>query len=167
MSQHRPSVRGSSRGFKSGRGRGGWNKKPLPRASSDAFESGHDGSNLSQHLVRAQRREKVRECVIEGVAVLRIIKHCRESLPTLVAGSLLGLDVGNRLEVTNCFSHPAHGVNEDEWGDVNADVENSNNSSSSGQPEVRCSSQLLSVCLIPLITHSQIEPTISLTFLGH
>lgn len=131
-SGHRGS--GGNRGFKGGRGRGGWNKKPLPRASADAFESGHDGSNLSQHLVRAQRREKVRECVIEGVAVLRIIKHCRESLPTLVAGSLLGLDVGDRLEVTNCFAHPAHGVSEDEWGDVSGEVDGSSGAGSE-QPE--------------------------------
>lgn len=36
-------------------------------------------------------------------AVLKIIKHSRESLPTLVTGQLLGLDMDGTLEVTNCF----------------------------------------------------------------
>ncbi|WOL01370.1 eukaryotic translation initiation factor [Canna indica] len=43
---------------------------------------------------------------IEGLAVLKIIKHCNEFLPALVTGQLLGLDVGSVLEVTNCFPFP-------------------------------------------------------------
>ncbi|XP_042456527.1 eukaryotic translation initiation factor 3 subunit H-like [Zingiber officinale] len=43
---------------------------------------------------------------IEGLAVLKIIKHCNEFLPSLVTGQLLGLDVGSVLEVTNCFPFP-------------------------------------------------------------
>jgi len=48
--------------------------------------------------------------------VLKIIKHCKENLPELVTGQLLGLDVGNTLEVTNCFPFPskAEGMNEAE-----------------------------------------------------
>ena len=38
---------------------------------------------------------------------MKIIKHCSESLPTFVAGSLLGLDVENRLEVTHCVPFPS------------------------------------------------------------
>jgi len=37
---------------------------------------------------------------------LKIIKHCRENLPDLINGTLLGLDVGSVLEVTNCFGVP-------------------------------------------------------------
>jgi hypothetical protein len=40
---------------------------------------------------------------------LKITKHCKESLPNPVSGSLLGLDVGNILEVTNCFPIPEKG----------------------------------------------------------
>ncbi|KAK4749095.1 hypothetical protein SAY87_026544 [Trapa incisa] len=43
---------------------------------------------------------------IEGLAVLKIIKHCKEFSPALVTGQLLGLDVGSVLEVTNCFPFP-------------------------------------------------------------
>ncbi|KAK9671360.1 hypothetical protein RND81_12G024800 [Saponaria officinalis] len=43
---------------------------------------------------------------IEGLAILKIIKHCKEFSPALVTGQLLGLDVGSVLEVTNCFPFP-------------------------------------------------------------
>ncbi|KMZ60842.1 Eukaryotic translation initiation factor 3 subunit [Zostera marina] len=43
---------------------------------------------------------------MEGVAILKIIKHCKDFAPTLVTGQLLGLDVGGVLEVTNCFPFP-------------------------------------------------------------
>lgn len=37
---------------------------------------------------------------------LKIIKHCKECMPALVTGQLLGLDIGTILEVTNCFPFP-------------------------------------------------------------
>lgn len=40
-------------------------------------------------------------------AVLKIIKHCRESYPNDVTGQLLGLDEQGTLEVTNCFPFPS------------------------------------------------------------
>ncbi|XP_031477765.1 eukaryotic translation initiation factor 3 subunit H-like [Nymphaea colorata] len=43
---------------------------------------------------------------MEGLAILKIIKHCKEFMPALVTGQLLGLDVGSVLEVTNCFPFP-------------------------------------------------------------
>ncbi|KAG6750024.1 hypothetical protein POTOM_047102 [Populus tomentosa] len=48
----------------------------------------------------------LRAVQIEGLAVLKIIKHCKEFSPSLVTGQLLGLDVGSVLEVTNCFPFP-------------------------------------------------------------
>ncbi|KAG0574890.1 hypothetical protein KC19_VG300300 [Ceratodon purpureus] len=43
---------------------------------------------------------------IEGLVALKIIKHCKECMPALVTGQLLGLDIGSILEVTNCFPFP-------------------------------------------------------------
>lgn len=44
---------------------------------------------------------------IDGLAVLKIVKHCQESLPSLVTGSLLGLVVQNGvLEITHAFPFP-------------------------------------------------------------
>ncbi|KAB5527570.1 hypothetical protein DKX38_021417 [Salix brachista] len=48
----------------------------------------------------------LRAVQIEGLVVLKIIKHCKELSPSLVTGQLLGLDVGSVLEVTNCFPFP-------------------------------------------------------------
>lgn len=49
----------------------------------------------------------VKAVQLEGQALLKIVQHCNDSLPQLVTGQLLGLDVGNTLEVTDCFPFPA------------------------------------------------------------
>eukprot|EP00124_Ichthyophonus_hoferi_P003826 Ihof_evm3s361 gene=Ihof_evmTU3s361 len=51
---------------------------------------------------------------LDGLAVMKILKHCRESLPELVTGQLLGLNVENRLEITNCFPFPSRGGEEED-----------------------------------------------------
>eukprot|EP00698_Gefionella_okellyi_P021510 TRINITY_DN6996_c0_g1_i1.p1 TRINITY_DN6996_c0_g1~~TRINITY_DN6996_c0_g1_i1.p1 ORF type:complete len:349 (+),score=79.58 TRINITY_DN6996_c0_g1_i1:46-1047(+) len=56
--------------------------------------------------VKSAKQVKLDEVVIDGLAILKIIKHCRENLPSLVTGQLLGLDFDGRLEVTNCFAFP-------------------------------------------------------------
>lgn len=50
--------------------------------------------------------QPIREVVIDALAAMRIVKHCNESQPTMVAGSLLGIDIGGVLEVTYTFSFP-------------------------------------------------------------
>lgn len=65
-------------------------------------------------------RVAVREVVIDGLAVLKIVKHCNDSLPTMVAGSLLGLDVNGSLEITYSYSFPVpkvEGENSSEGAD--------------------------------------------------
>merc|ERR1712086_523935 len=54
---------------------------------------------------------------IDGLAVLKIVKHCTENLPQLVTGQLLGLDYDATLEVTNCFPFPSRSDTEGEDGD--------------------------------------------------
>ena len=50
---------------------------------------------------------KVTSVKLEGLAALKIIKHCQESLPTMVTGSLLGLMVDDGcLEITHAFPFP-------------------------------------------------------------
>lgn len=49
----------------------------------------------------------VKSVKLEGLAALKIIKHCQESLPAMVTGSLLGLMVDDGcLEITHAFSFP-------------------------------------------------------------
>lgn len=45
----------------------------------------------------------VHEVHIDGLAILKIIKHCKDSLPNLVSGALLGLDQKGVLEITHSF----------------------------------------------------------------
>ncbi|RHZ45050.1 hypothetical protein Glove_692g8 [Diversispora epigaea] len=51
---------------------------------------------------------------LDGLVVLKIIKHCREFFPNTVTGQLLGLDVNGVLEVTNCFPFPGPTKSDDE-----------------------------------------------------
>ncbi|GAB2278233.1 Eukaryotic translation initiation factor 3 subunit H [Dionaea muscipula] len=50
---------------------------------------------------------------MEGLVILKIIKHCKDFSPALVTGQLLGLDVGSVLEVTNCFPFPVREEDEE------------------------------------------------------
>ncbi|KAG0170233.1 hypothetical protein DFQ28_005049 [Apophysomyces sp. BC1034] len=53
--------------------------------------------------------EPLKAVQLDGLVVLKIIKHCRESYPNDVTGQLLGLDDKGTLEVTNCFPFPSDG----------------------------------------------------------
>jgi len=89
-------------------------------------------SPLSRSLSRSPLTLLSSWCVRVLQVVLKIAKHCKEHLPNLVAGQLLGLDVGSTLEVTNCF--PFIRV-DDEDGDSNS----SNNAAAAYQIEMmRC-----------------------------
>ncbi|KAJ8033941.1 Eukaryotic translation initiation factor 3 subunit H [Holothuria leucospilota] len=62
---------------------------------------------------------------IDGLVVLKIIKHCEEeggSLGELVQGVLLGLVQGDTLEITNCFPFPKN-ADEDGFDDEQYQME--------------------------------------------
>jgi len=67
----------------------------------------HDWAQVADVSEGLHQQEKVREVHIDGLAVMKIIRHCDESLPTMVAGSLLGLDIDGVLEVTYAYPFPA------------------------------------------------------------
>lgn len=58
-------------------------------------------------LPKAEERPQVEVVELDGLVLLKIIRHCKESLPSFVTGQLLGLDIGRVLEVTNCFPFPS------------------------------------------------------------
>ena len=66
------------------------------------------GGGTGAARIRAKKKgpARLREVEIDGLVVLKIIKHCREFLPEVVTGQLLGLDQDGSLEVTNCFAFP-------------------------------------------------------------
>lgn len=43
---------------------------------------------------------------VEALVVMKIIKHSAQAFPTTATGSIVGMDVGGTLEITNCFSFP-------------------------------------------------------------
>ena len=69
-------------------------------------------SGAPLNFAAAAQKEKVkvplRFVQLEGQVVLKIAKHCKEQggANTVVTGQLLGLDVGQTLEVTDCFPFP-------------------------------------------------------------
>lgn len=67
---------------------------------------------------------RLRAVQLEGHVILKLVKHCQECAPALVTGQLLGLDVGNTLEVTDCFPFPSRSNDEEEGtADVGADYQ--------------------------------------------
>jgi len=67
--------------------------------------------------------ERISSVHIDGLAVLKIVKHCQESLPQMVTGSLLGLTADNGvLEITHAFPFPEPRDNRG-GGDNNKDME--------------------------------------------
>ncbi|KAL4809664.1 hypothetical protein BDV18DRAFT_83396 [Aspergillus unguis] len=43
---------------------------------------------------------------VEALVVMKIIKHCSQTFPTTATGSIVGMDVGGVLEITNSFPFP-------------------------------------------------------------
>lgn len=53
-----------------------------------------------------QVQQRVNAVQLDGLALLKILTHSQESIPDLVTGQLVGLDVDGRVEVTNSFPFP-------------------------------------------------------------
>lgn len=51
---------------------------------------------------------------LDGLVLLKIVKHCKENVPEVVTGQLLGLNIEDRLEVTNCFPFASSDNNEED-----------------------------------------------------
>lgn len=47
------------------------------------------------------------EVQVEALVVMRIIKHATSAYPAPATGCLVGMDVAQQLQVTNCFPFPA------------------------------------------------------------
>ncbi|MED6290235.1 Eukaryotic translation initiation factor 3 subunit H [Characodon lateralis] len=62
----------------------------------------------------------VKQIQIDGLVVLKIIKHYQEEGQgsEVVQGVLLGLVVDDRLEITNCFPFPQHTEDDADFDEV-------------------------------------------------
>ncbi|PWZ02846.1 hypothetical protein BCV70DRAFT_197109 [Testicularia cyperi] len=56
---------------------------------------------------------------LDGLALTKIVKHCRDAHPASASGALLGMDLGGTLEVSNAFAlpNPGRGSDRDEEED--------------------------------------------------
>jgi len=57
---------------------------------------------------------------VDGMVLLKIIKHAKDNMPDPVTGQLLGFDVDGRLEITSCF--PSLVVDEEEPSDMDMET---------------------------------------------
>jgi len=73
-----------------------------------------NASQLSERISREAEDPTLNIVQIDGLVVLKIIKHCQDHLPDYVTGQLLGLDDATTLEVTNCFPFPARYEDQEE-----------------------------------------------------
>jgi len=53
--------------------------------------------------------DALKQVEVDALVVLQIMKHCSQMRPQPVMGTLLGLDVEDKLQVTHCFGHPQPG----------------------------------------------------------
>ncbi|KAL0477725.1 translation initiation factor 3 subunit eif3H [Acrasis kona] len=60
-----------------------------------------------------EKKKDITNVSIDGLALLKIINHCTEKIPASVSGTLLGLNVRDKLEVSNCFPLPTRKIEED------------------------------------------------------
>lgn len=67
---------------------------PSRAPSTEVVEQRVDGAAIVPAITKVQ---------LEGLVVLKIIKHCQENFPMTVMGQLLGMDMEDTLEVTNCY----------------------------------------------------------------
>lgn len=70
------------------------------------------GMNFAAVATKETKKPPLLRVQLEGHVLLKIAKHSRENaaVNTVVTGSLLGLDVGQTLEVTECFPIPVRDV---------------------------------------------------------
>ncbi|WIA33517.1 hypothetical protein OEZ86_006642 [Tetradesmus obliquus] len=65
-------------------------------------------TTVADLLKRPDVKETVLKTVqLDGQVVLKIMQHCDGAQPSIVTGQLLGLDVGQTMEVTDCFPFPS------------------------------------------------------------
>lgn len=63
-------------------------------------------ATLAEKLETPKVVSKIETVKVDGLVLLKIMKHATECLPDLCYGTLLGLDTDFSLEVTNCVASP-------------------------------------------------------------
>ncbi|KAI9590897.1 JAB1/Mov34/MPN/PAD-1 ubiquitin protease-domain-containing protein [Syncephalis fuscata] len=72
-----------------------------------------DPSSMKPEHLEQDAQVVLESVQLDGMVVMKIIKHCRERHNGTATGQLLGLDVDGCLEITNCFPLPQSGKHDD------------------------------------------------------
>ena len=75
-------------------------------AAPDAQSSQLDRAALEALQLDSDEITSVR---LDGLALTKIVKHCKDAHPASASGALLGMDLGGTLEVSNVFALPNPG----------------------------------------------------------
>lgn len=86
--------------------------RAIARERERAIEKDREADRDARHAASQVANNRPTTVQIDGLVLLKIINHSRESMPDVVSGQLLGLDIGQKLEVTNSFPFPL-GLSED------------------------------------------------------
>lgn len=89
-----------------------WHEDEEPEIEEDEDEYDRKVDYVAGLVAKAT----VQVVQLDGLVLLKIIKHASEKAPEAVTGLLLGLDVGDRLEATSCFPIPVDKDDEDDNG---------------------------------------------------
>lgn len=83
--------------------------------SMDTETTENTALNFAAAATTEQKKPPLLRVQLEGHVLLKIAKHSRENAAVhpVVTGSLLGLDVGQVLEITECFPIPIHDAGDD------------------------------------------------------
>ncbi|KAJ2160649.1 hypothetical protein GGF46_002078 [Coemansia sp. RSA 552] len=79
--------------------------------------SAFDMSSIPKQLrsvLDVEKNEPVTLVKVDPLAILKIVKHARESYPTSVNGQLLGMEIDGVLEVTSSFAVPTQPTSDDD-----------------------------------------------------
>lgn len=68
-----------------------------------------------EYVMSKENKDGTGVVQLDGLVLLKIIKHCQENMPEIATGQLLGLDIGEKLEVTNSFPMPDDDEKADEY----------------------------------------------------
>ena len=63
-------------------------------------------SSLNSGLTFCWSVAPLKTVQVEGLVVMKIVKHCSQKFPSTATGSLVGMENSSLLEVTNCFPFP-------------------------------------------------------------
>ncbi|CAD6936621.1 unnamed protein product [Tilletia controversa] len=62
---------------------------------------------INERAIVELESDTITQVQLDGLALIKIIKHSRDAHPSAAAGTLVGIDVGDVLDVSNCFAWPA------------------------------------------------------------